>query len=84
MGMEKPLKFTRGSRKHRIGRAHAKHVMATVAPIVIPADEDTDERFVWIGDDDRGLELEIVAINLPTMVLVIHVMPTALRKKATP
>lgn len=81
--MEKPTKFTRGSRKHRIGRAHAKHVMATVNPIVVPATAGVDERLVWVGDDDRGLELEIVALNLPDMVLVIHVMPTAYRK-ATP
>jgi hypothetical protein len=25
----KPIRFTRGSRKHRIGKAHAYHVLAT-------------------------------------------------------
>jgi hypothetical protein len=34
---------------------------------------------VWIGVDDRGIELEIVALVLPDVVVVIHVMPTALR-----
>jgi hypothetical protein len=30
--------------------------------------------------DDRGIELEIIAVELPDMWLVIHVMPTALRR----
>jgi len=39
-----------------------------------------DARLVWIGPDDRGIELEIVALDLPDEWLVIHVMPTALRR----
>ena len=35
---------------------------------------------VWIGEDDRGIELEIVALNLPEAIVVIHVMPTDLRR----
>jgi len=35
---------------------------------------------VWIGSDDRGIELEIVAMDLPDAVVVIHVMPTDLRR----
>ena len=35
---------------------------------------------LWIGTDDRG-ELEIVAAVLPDLYLVIHVMPTALRRE---
>jgi hypothetical protein len=34
---------------------------------------------VWVGEDDRGIELEIVALGLADAVVVIHVMPTALR-----
>jgi hypothetical protein len=35
----------------------------------------------WVGLDDRGLELEIVAVDLgDETALVIHVMPTALRR----
>jgi hypothetical protein len=73
------IKFTRGSRKHRIGRAHAKYVLETVEPTVIPATASADERIVWIGPDDRGVELEIVAVALPEYWLVIHVMPTQYR-----
>lgn len=35
---------------------------------------------LWIGTDDRGVELEIVAAMLPDLYLVIHVMPAALRR----
>jgi hypothetical protein len=45
----------------------------------VPAEEGLDQRLVWIGEDDRGIELEIVALDLPDAVVVIHVMPTALR-----
>ena len=36
---------------------------------------------VWVGPDERGVELEIVALLLPDLVLVIHVMPTSLRRR---
>lgn len=35
---------------------------------------------LWIGTDDRGVELEIVAAVLPDLYLVIPVMPTVLRR----
>ncbi len=62
-------------RKHRIGKAHALHVMATVTPERVPATETQDARLAWAGPDDRGVELEVVALALPGVLLVIHVMP---------
>jgi hypothetical protein len=38
-----------------------------------------NEALTWVGPDDRGVELEIVAVVLPERYLVIHVMPTTLR-----
>ncbi len=75
------VRFTRSARKHRIGRAHALHVIATVTPTEVAATDEFDARRVWLGPDDRGVDLEIVALVLPTELLVIHVMPTALRRK---
>lgn len=43
-------------------------------------DRPRHARLVWIGADDRGIELEIVALDLPDAIVVIHVMPTALRR----
>ncbi len=42
--------------------------------------ETGDTTLSWIGNDDRGRELEIVAIERPDCYLVIHVMPTHYRK----
>jgi len=53
--------------------------MLTTKPTLIPGDEQADQRLAWIGVDDRGLELEIVALVLADTLVVIHVMPTALR-----
>jgi hypothetical protein len=41
--------------------------------------EQRQRSLLWVGPDDRGIELEVIAAVLPDMVLVIHVMPTALR-----
>lgn len=40
----------------------------------------TDSRLLWIGPDDRGLSLEVVAILEPDYLLVIHVMPHHYRR----
>ena len=74
------IRFTRPARRHRIGRAHATYVIETVMPTTVPASDTADARLVWIGPDDRGVELEIVALDLPDGWLVFHVMPTALRR----
>jgi hypothetical protein len=77
---DKPLRWFQSARRHRVGMAHALHVMTTNEPTVVPAEADADERLVWIGVDDRGIELEIVALLLADALVVIHVMPTALRR----
>jgi hypothetical protein len=77
----KPIRFTRGSRKHRVGRKSAYFVIAMTAA-TITTDRDTDETTLsWVADDERGRELEIVAIEKPDCYLVIHVMPTHYRKE---
>lgn len=70
--------FTRSARKHRVGRAAAiEALVAAGAPF-----EREDGALVWIGDDARGRELEVIGIPLVDegLVLIIHVFPTALRK----
>ena len=47
----------------------------------ITTDEETgDTTLSWVGSDERGRELEIVALDRPDCFLVIHVMPTQYRK----
>jgi len=72
------VRWTQASRKHRIGRAHARHVMATVEPTTATT-SNGNAGLLWIGPDDRGVELEVIAAVLPGRYRVIHVMPTALR-----
>lgn len=75
------IKFTQSARKHRIGRAHALHVVNNNEPVVItPAHAEAQERRTWIGADDRGVELEIIGVVLPEYLLIIHVMPTQYRR----
>ena len=54
-------------------------VINSLDSVAVDATEELDDRLVWIGEDDRGIELEIVALDLPEAVVVIHVMPTSLR-----
>ncbi|MEJ5867133.1 hypothetical protein WDV85_05175 [Pseudokineococcus sp. 5B2Z-1] len=79
--MERGLRWFRSARRHRIGKAHALRVIASVEPQRVPASDEADARFVWIGPDDRGVELEIVALDLREAVVVIDVMPTSLRRR---
>jgi len=81
MQVERELRWFRSARRHRVGRAHALQVIASVEPQRVAASDDADARLVWIGPDERGVELEIVALDLRDAVVVIHVMPTALRRR---
>ncbi|MDA8385051.1 MAG: hypothetical protein M0Z88_02150 [Actinomycetota bacterium] len=56
------------------------HVIATTEPTEIEATESFDARLVWVSVDDRGIELEVVALDLAKTLVVIHVMPTDFRR----
>ncbi|MFL6137453.1 MAG: hypothetical protein ACJ74O_06600 [Frankiaceae bacterium] len=55
-------------------------VINSVEPVRVAAIASHDARLVWIGEDDRGIELEIVALDRGDEDVVIHVMPTGLRR----
>ena len=68
---------------HRVGRASARHVMAGTTPAQTTTHRGSPG---WrcVGPDDRGRELEIIAVQVvdpagEEVMLVVHVMPTALR-----
>ena len=54
-------------------------VIDSVAPDSVPATAGADARVVWPGEDDRGIELEIAALDLDEAIGVVHVVPTDLR-----
>ena len=78
------IRFTRSARKHRIGRASARHVLASTEPTAVSTIRGADT-WLYVGPDERGRELEIIALESHPAdggrryLLVIHVMPTQLR-----
>lgn len=50
----KPIRFTRGSRKHRIGRKSASYVIAMTLATISTDPETGAATLSWIGDDERG------------------------------
>ena len=57
------------------------YVMENNSYTVISSQEGEKVQWVWIAKDDRGLELEIVAVVLEQYLLITHVMPTSLRRR---
>lgn len=78
--------FAKSTRKHRIGRARVLFVIEN-NPRIMRVNSIGETIIWWLGEDDRGVELEIGAIHKPDLrsgemiMLIIHVMPTALRRK---
>jgi hypothetical protein len=49
---------------------------------VLASGNDGEEvKWYWQGVDDRGLELEIIGIEMPDQILIIHVMPFNFRRR---
>lgn len=69
------IEFTQSARKHRIGRARVRQVlMDPVVEVVLPAESGLQERLVFLGDDESGRALEVMAVRTDRGVLVIHAM----------
>ena len=67
------MRITRSARKHRIGNAH-------ILAAMINAGEPTTEgdALIYVGEDDRGIELLIIAVpddRNPGGLAVIHASP---------
>jgi hypothetical protein len=74
------IKFTQAARKHRIGKEHALFVIEN-NPFFVVTDEVGRVQRVWQGLDDRGVELEVIAVVLKEYLLVTHVMPANFRRR---
>ncbi|MGH3098296.1 MAG: hypothetical protein ACRDMV_20115 [Streptosporangiales bacterium] len=76
------VKLTQSARRRRIGVARVIEAMNDAGePTLIQATDEYDERLLFVGHDHTGLELEILAIEQPDRLLVIHVMPTEWRNR---
>lgn len=75
--------MTQTARRRHIGVDHVRAAIdAAGAPTVIPGREGGASRLLYVGVDDRGVELEIIAIEQPDLdrLLVVHVMPRQYRR----
>ncbi len=69
------IEFTQSARKHRIGRARVRQVLADpIAEAILPAEHGRQERLVFVGDDESGRALEVMAVRTDKGLLVIHAM----------
>jgi hypothetical protein len=76
------IRFTQSARRHCIGRASARHVLATTDPTPVTTSSGA-QAWLYVGPDERGRELDVIALEVADAaqpyLLVIHVMPTQLR-----
>lgn len=74
-----PVRVVRSGRRHRIGNAHILVAMANAsAPTLVETEDGPQLHFV--GADDRGIELHVVAVpdnRRDGGLAVIHAMPTS-------
>jgi hypothetical protein len=76
----KPLKFAQSSRKHKIGQERITHVINTYEGSYLPR-RYFDQKIIWVGHDFKGLELEVIAVELDDHYFVIHAMPKIFRRR---
>ena len=68
------VRFTRSSRKHRVGRARVRTVLATNPVVDITTEGDHRARILAVGPDWTGRQLEVVAVIEEGYIVVIHAM----------
>jgi len=70
------LRFAQSARKHKIGKSRIRHVIDN--PLVVfrisAPDEQSDDRILYLGDDETGRPLEVMTVPLEDGELVIHAM----------
>jgi len=80
------IRFTQAARRHRIGKASVRFVLAHVSTTGVTTSQGSPA-WRWVGVDERDRELEIVAVEVQgdqdpePVLLVLHVMPTHYRKE---
>lgn len=78
--VDRRVRWAKSSRRHRIGHASALFVMNTTPDVRTEVSGRRPLRS-WVGMGERGRELEVVAVEYDDLLLVIHIMPTDLRRR---
>jgi hypothetical protein len=71
------IRFTRSASRHGIGEDRARHVVEHCPDPIYPtpAAPGESDRILFLGPDQHGVPLEVLAIELPDGdMLVFHVM----------
>jgi len=72
------IRHSRSATKHRVSRERSRHVVLTAEIIIAQSAPQespvSDRRLVFLGDDQNGVTLEVVAIETDDGLLVIHAM----------
>jgi hypothetical protein len=76
----KLLKFAQSSRKDKIGQERITYVINTYEGSYLPR-RFFDQKILWVGLDFKGLELEVIAVELDDHYFVIHAMPKIFRRR---
>lgn len=79
------IRWARSATKHRISRRRSRHVVehAGLRFRIPPPGGVGDDRFLYLGDDEEGIALEVMAVELEDSSLyMIHAMK--LRDKYRP
>ena len=74
------ITITSGARKHALTRTRIEQALSKQHISDTYETPSTDPKIRFIGVDDRGEELEIVAVVLPGRLLIIRAMPTRFRR----
>lgn len=73
------ISWARAATKHRVSRARSEHVIRNAVTVIdqpAPAESPhRNDRVVFLGPDQDGAMLEVMAIETTDALLVIHAMP---------
>ena len=74
------VRVTSGARKHALSRRRIEEALTSqrIAQTILGAG---DPKIYFVGTDHRGEEIEVVAVVLPSLLLIIHAMPTRYRRR---
>ena len=76
------VRIVSGARKHGVSRRRIEQALLSQTETDAIGTETTDPKIRFVGRDERGEEIEIVAVVLPGLLLIIHAMPTRYRRKS--
>jgi uncharacterized DUF497 family protein len=78
------IRWARSATKHGVSKSRSRDVIEHArVRFRVPAPDELDDRLLYLGDDEEGRALEIMAVELESGDLfVIHAMPMRRRYRA--